>query len=232
MKIACMQPYILPAIQYFQLISSCDTFVFLNDVNFINKGFIHKNFIINNKKKEQITIQIKKKSQNRLINQLEIFNNNSLILKKINFSYKNSKNFKIIFPIIEEIFNSNLRYLDEINIELITKICKLLGIKKKFKKTSAMNYDYTLAGEKKIIEIVKTLKGSTYINPIGGKKIYKKENFLNDKINLKFLKSNLEDKIEKNLQYNKTEISILHLVMNNDLNKIFKELNKFQLEDN
>ena len=85
MKIACMQPYIIPAIQYFQLISSCDIFVFLNDVNFIKKGFIHRNFIINNKKKEQITIQIKKKSQNRLINQLEIFNNNSLILKKNKF---------------------------------------------------------------------------------------------------------------------------------------------------
>mgnify|MGYP001378059693 CR=1 FL=1 len=64
------------------------------------------------------------------------------------------------------------------------------------------------------------------------KKFTKKKNFLNDKINLKFLKSNLDEKIEKNLQYNKTEISILHLIMNYDLNKISKELNKFQLEDN
>ena len=83
MKIGIMQPYLFPYIGYFQLIKCVDIFILLDDVTFINRGWINRNFIIVNKKKYMFTFSLKNKSQNTLIKDLELFD------KK-----KNSKKFQ------------------------------------------------------------------------------------------------------------------------------------------
>ena len=45
MRIAVMQPYFLPYIGYWQLLRAVDTFVVLDDVNYINRGWINRNRI-------------------------------------------------------------------------------------------------------------------------------------------------------------------------------------------
>ena len=46
MSIVIMQPYVFPYIGYFQLIQAADVFVFYDDVNYINKGWINRNRIL------------------------------------------------------------------------------------------------------------------------------------------------------------------------------------------
>lgn len=48
MRLAIMQPYFPPYIGYFQLIGAVDKFIFLDDVNYINRGQINRNFILIN----------------------------------------------------------------------------------------------------------------------------------------------------------------------------------------
>ena len=50
MQIAVMQPYIFPYLGYYQLINIVDKFVIYDSVNFINKGWINRNYISVNKK--------------------------------------------------------------------------------------------------------------------------------------------------------------------------------------
>ncbi len=71
-KIAVMQPYFFPYIGYFQLINSVDKFVILDDVNYIKKGWINRNYILVNSKPCLFTIPLVKPSQNKLINETEI----------------------------------------------------------------------------------------------------------------------------------------------------------------
>ena len=47
-----MQPYILPYIGYFQLINLVDKFVIYDDIQFIKKGWINRNKILNNNKEK------------------------------------------------------------------------------------------------------------------------------------------------------------------------------------
>ena len=63
MIISAMQPYFFPSIHYFQLIKTSDIFVILDNVNYINRGFINRNYLINPKtnKKELFNISLKKK---------------------------------------------------------------------------------------------------------------------------------------------------------------------------
>jgi hypothetical protein len=73
MKIAIMQPYLFPYIGYFQMINTVDHFVFYDDVNFINRGWINRNRILVNGKDTFITVPLIKASQNKKINEINLF---------------------------------------------------------------------------------------------------------------------------------------------------------------
>lgn len=67
MKTAIMQPYLFPYIGYWQLIHAVDTFVILDDVNFIKRGYINRNSILVNGQPYLFSIPVRDASQNRLI---------------------------------------------------------------------------------------------------------------------------------------------------------------------
>ena len=45
MRLAVMQPYLFPYLGYYQLVNAVDKFIFFDDVNFINRGWINRNQI-------------------------------------------------------------------------------------------------------------------------------------------------------------------------------------------
>ena len=67
MKVAVMQPYFVPYIGYFRLINAVDKFVLLDDVNYINRGWINRNRILLGERPHTITIPLKGASQNKKI---------------------------------------------------------------------------------------------------------------------------------------------------------------------
>ena len=46
MKLAVMQPYFFPYYGYWQLIAQANIFVIFDDVNYIKKGYVDRNFIV------------------------------------------------------------------------------------------------------------------------------------------------------------------------------------------
>ena len=87
-KIAIMQPYFMPYIGYFQLINAVDIFVIYDDVNYINRGWVNRNYILVNNEKHLLTLNLNKASQNKLIKDIEIngYHKNK-ILKTIRRAY-------------------------------------------------------------------------------------------------------------------------------------------------
>ena len=65
MKVAIMQPYLFPYIGYYQLIKAVDSFVLLDDVNYIKKGWINRNRILLNGSPHLFTMPLEKASQNK-----------------------------------------------------------------------------------------------------------------------------------------------------------------------
>ena len=57
MRLGIMQPYFFPYIGYFQLIKSVDKFIFYDDVNYINGGWINRNRIMINGQVHYFTLQ-------------------------------------------------------------------------------------------------------------------------------------------------------------------------------
>lgn len=214
MKLAIMQPYIFPYIGYFHLIDSVDTFVFYDDVNFINSGWVNRNKILVNGKDFLFTIP-SDWSQNKKINEIfvsgqyEIWKNKFFTTLK--HSYGKEKHYKECFKIIEETFSNN-NSLNEICKQSIKNILKYLEIEKKIVDSSNVFNNQYLKSSDRIIDICKKTDANVYINTAGGKELYSKEDFKKESINLYFIKS------KENLNF----VSIIDTIM-----KYGKETKKF-----
>lgn len=185
-----MQPYLFPYLGYFQLINAVDVFIFYDDVNFINRGWINRNRIVINNKANYFTVQLSNASQNKLIKNIEFLDNRKKILKTIELAYKKAPFFDRVFPIIEECLNYETNKISELAIFSIIKICEYMGMKREFVKSSEKFFQTKgLAKEERLIEICKLSGADTYINAIGGMQLYSKETFYEHGIKLLFLKS-------------------------------------------
>lgn len=80
--IAIMQPYFLPYLGYIQLMNLVDNFVIYDDVSYINRGWVNRNYILVNGQKKLLTVPLKEASQNKRINEIYIANDQKWVDKQ------------------------------------------------------------------------------------------------------------------------------------------------------
>ena len=185
-SIAVMQPYFFPYLGYWQLMRSVDTFVLFDDVNFIKKGYINRNQITCSNGDMPITLPLVAVTQNKKINEIEYLVDKKII-KKIEQGYSKSINYKAIMPVINELLSSSSGMLIDLLEFQINTVSKLLGIDVKIIRSSSLKLG--VEGGGKIYEICKSQRKVIYKNPIGGRMLYRPENFENLGIELRFVKS-------------------------------------------
>lgn len=227
--LAIMQPYFYPYLGYFQMIHAVDKFVFYDDVNFINRGWINRNRILINNEPKYITVELLKASQNRLINEIEIGNNKNKILSSISMAYKKAPQYKEVFPLIEACLSKDVQYIGELAIDSIVTVCKYLGLKTEFEVSSVLYADTKgLDKADRLIAICKKNNATNYINAVGGMEIYDKEYFKAKGVILNFIKCSLVPYKQFNNDF-VPGLSIIDLLMFNDIETCNKMLNKFEL---
>lgn len=193
MKIAIMQPYIFPYIGYFQLIHEVDKFVFYDDVNFIKRGWINRNRLLVNGKESLFTIALIKASQNKLINEIEIFQDSKNLqqfLKTLEYNYKNAPYFDTVFNLVLDIINRPYTLISDLAINSIKIVSHYLEIDTLFE-ISSENYSETkgLGKSERLIAISQKAKADTYVNSIGGKEMYTNDSFEKSGLKLHFIES-------------------------------------------
>lgn len=229
-----MQPYIYPYIGYFQLINSVDKFVVLDDVNYINKGWINRNAILINGQANLFTLPLKEASQNKKINDIELLDDQKWkvkLIKTIEQNYKKSPCFEKVFPLIEQALNTNENNVSRFNVIQLKMVCDYLEIKTEIIPTSSSFKLHELTGQSRIINICKELNAKIYINPIGGVSLYDQTNFEKSSLELFFLKSDM-------INYNQFKndftpwLSIIDIMMFNPKELILDFLEKYTLLSN
>ena len=184
-----MQPYFSPHIGYFQLIDSVDLFVFYDDVNFIKRGWINRNYITINNELQIFTIPLKKSSQNKKINEVEVNWGSKEVNKLIKTFHYNLKDKPTAIKIIEEIVQSKPLTIADMAILSIELASKYLGLTTKFERSSSLNYQKYSDKVLNLASICKLKNFTNYVNAEGGREIYNKQEFLQHGINLEFIKS-------------------------------------------
>lgn len=231
MRVGIMQPYFFPYLGYWQLINAVDTFVILDDVNYIKKGFINSNSILVNNAAYRFTVPLEKASQNKLINQTKLnfsSKDKEKFLKTIIISYKKAPFFKTVYPVIERSILYDENDLTAYIKYSIEQVKLFLNITTEIICSSDIKKDNTLKAQERIIEINKKLGASVYINAIGGQSLYSKEVFRQNSIELKFIEM-------RRLEYEQFQskfvpnLSIIDVLMFNSVEGIKELLNQYTL---
>jgi hypothetical protein len=234
MCIAIMQPYLFPYIGYFQLINAVDKFVILDDVNYINRGWINRNRILVNNGDYTFTVPLKDASQNRKICDTYISDDTKWqgkLLKTIELAYKKAQYFDRAFPIITEIIQNEEKNISKFIGQSLLLLNQYLVINTTIAASSSIYKNSHLKAQDKIIDICLQEKTDHYINPAGGTEIYSSAAFNKFNIKLNFIKSgSIEYK-----QFGQTFIpwlSIIDVLMFNSQEEISGLLEKYTLIEN
>lgn len=187
-----MQPYIFPYLGYYQLVHAVDTFVFFDDVNFINKGWINRNNILQQDKPLRFTVPLVKASQNKLINEIEIADYGKWrkeFLKTVEMNYKKAPHFTLINEWLTVFLANDQKLISEFAAESVTAIARLLNVQTEFSFSSTLHYKTSDAqdGQMKVLEICNMLGADTYINPKNGVDLYNSGDFEAKNIKLQFI---------------------------------------------
>ena len=196
MKLAIMQPYFFPYIGYFKLISQSENFVYLDDVNYIKQGWVHRNRILVNKQPLWVSLSLSNASQNRKINEIQIFFEDKIqekILKTILMNYKKAPFFEETYSLIERLINYEDKNLANFLVHSTTEIAKSLKIDGVFARSSELMDTSSLRAQEKILAICKHHKTKDYINAPGGRDLYDEKYFTEQGIQLSFVDVKLSE---------------------------------------
>lgn len=231
-SIAIMQPYFLPYVGYFHLIEAVDEFVFFDDVNYIKRGWINRNNFLVQGKAHLFSVSVVNASQNDLIkdvrvNYTEKWKDN--FIKILKFNYSKTKNFQIVFDMVQNELNKDHSSIADLNISLIECVCSYLELNKTFKRASSINYDKISGAEGKILSICTAEHATKYINPIGGTGLYDKMHFTEKGFTLNFVQSKPVEYVQVGSKEFVPNLSILDLLMFCDINEARDHLKKYSL---
>ena len=226
--VSIMQPYFLPYIGYWQLINISDEFVILNDVNYKNKSWINRNKILEKNQSKLITLPLNKASQNKKINEILIFGQKEKCFDIISKSYYRAPYYKDVIRVIEKIIMNDEINLSSYLVNSIQLIKEFLRLKTNISLSVDFKNSNNLSGEEKIINICKSVNADEYLNVLSGSNLYKKNNFMDNKIKLKFLDTKIKP-YNQNIKNFVPYLSIVDLLMflPKDLIKI--HLNNFKI---
>jgi|AntAceMinimDraft_18_1070375.scaffolds.fasta_scaffold02570_6 hypothetical protein len=228
MKLAIMQPYFFPYIGYFQLINAVDTFVIYDDVQYIARGWINRNYFLRKDGKFLFTIPVAKYKQGAKINEVLINSDKwkEDLKKMLFYTYKRAPFYKKVLNSIENLFLIESDNLSEYCAKSIELVCQYVGVNTQLLFSSNIKYD-NFNKIKKINSILKNEKASSFVLPPGSKELYKSNDFIvptsflipnNDLNYLQFSKKRFE-----------SNLSIIDIMMFNSKKEIKKMLNEYSL---
>lgn len=231
MKLGIMQPYFLPYIGYWQLLNAVDKYIIYDDVNYINRGWVNRNRILQDEKIIYFNVPLLKASQNKLISEIEVNHDTKIKIKNlrtVELAYKKAPYFKDVFPLITEITENTEMYLSQYLAESIKIICDYLGITTELILSSSIKKDIELKGEDKILEICRLLHATEYYNAVGGQELYSYEHFEKQNMQLKFIKTNSIEYSQFKGEF-QPNLSILDVMMFNSVEEIQRMLSEYTI---
>ncbi len=190
MKLGIMQPYFLPYIGYFQLMSAVDKFVILDDVNYIKGGWINRNRILVNGQPKWLTLPLSKPSPNRLISDISVSSDNKWkqnILNACKAAYRRAEYRNQGMNILEEILDFESSNASAFITNALQSVSQKLGISAQIAPTSSTYPKERKTGDTRVLDICRRENASHYVNLPGGRNLYNASDFAAKGVSLHFL---------------------------------------------
>ncbi|MDB9758769.1 WbqC family protein [Gammaproteobacteria bacterium] len=189
MIVAIMQPYFLPYIGYFNLISSADILVVYDEIQYTKKGWINRNRFLRNNSDAIFSIALDKASDYSLVCHRRISNafDRRKLISQFEGAYRKAPYYSEAISLVESIVLHEENSLFEYVFNSINVLCKAYKLDTRIIRSSSLESDSRITGEERVIDICKALGATRYVNPPGGRELYDQKNFSRENIELKFL---------------------------------------------
>ena len=168
MKIAIHQPEHLPYYGFFNKMSKADTFIILDDVQFLKNTFQNRNRIKNAKGEQWLTVPIKLEHHSQKINEIKIDNSKDWQKKNllsIKYNYQKTPYFKQYYPEFEKIYSKKENLLVDFNLNLIKFFIDAFEIKTNIILCSTLNINTQKT--QRLIDICQKTNAVTYLSGNG-----------------------------------------------------------------
>ncbi len=147
-----------------------DLYVVLDDVQFLRRGWHHRDKIKTQNGEKWLTINIKKSPRETNINQ--IFLNDTINWRKQNLdllkqNYQKSDFFNEIYPYIEKLYQSKCEKLADFNMKSIQMLISLFDIKIDIEYSS--NLITTKTKSERLVEILSQVNATHYLSGVGAR---------------------------------------------------------------
>lgn len=194
-SVAIMQPYAFPYLGYFCLIEASDDFVFLDDVNFIPRGWIHRNRILINGAPYRFTIPLADASQNTAIRDVRLSGFavfRTRFLRQLEQAYARAPHFESGIAYVESVLAPETEMVSELAIRSIEEFYRATGESRSFVRASESFADTRARrGAGRLIAIAQQVGARRYVNLPGGSALYDPVEFAAQGVALRFVKPEL-----------------------------------------
>ncbi len=185
MIVTIHQPDFLPWLGFFDRWQKSDLYIILDGVQFLRRGWHHRDKIKTREGAMWLTVPVVKKGQyHQLFRDVNIDNDTNWRdkhLKTIELNYKKAPNFELCFEKIREIYDKQHLFLIDLNMELLHFVAVELRITTHF--VFASDYKITSTSTQRLIDLVRAVDGTDYLTGLGSKdyldeSLFKKENII------------------------------------------------------
>lgn len=228
MKLGIMQPYFMPYIGYFQLMKAVDKYIVYDDVNYIKGGWVSRNNILVNGEKKLFTISLKGASPNKLFNEIEIGDDFRKLMKTLQMNYSKASHYTETMNLLEKIISYPEKQLALFIANSFREILSYLSINTEIILSSDLLKDCSLKGKDKVLHICHILNADTYYNAIGGQNLYDKNEFMDKKVKLFFLETQIKEYPQQSQNFIPF-LSMIDVLMNNSVEEINLLLDSYNL---
>ena len=233
MNVALMQPYFFPYLGYFQLIHAVDEFVVFDQAQYIRRGWMNRNRLLNaHKEAVYIHVPVHKapretKIKDIVINQTS--NWQDTIFQQLSY-YRKAPNYAFVLDFVQDCLASDTVSLSELNTRILKKVCALLEIDTKI---TVLSERFPLLNEMSAaddwgIAVSNALNGTTYINAIGGMDFYDQQKYHAAGLGIQFIKTELKPYQQFHNDF-VPGLSILDVLMFNDPEQVKQMLEIHEL---
>lgn len=233
MILAANQPYFFPYLGYWQLINAADRFLVADNLAFMRKGWVKRNFILVSGKPVWFCLKVKDASSFRLIMDTEISDKNDLphMLKTLEMAYHKAPFFADGIDLVSRIFSfHSAGMLSPFLENSIREVCGYLGIDTPIGRSSDYPEDFHYRREHSIYYLCGHLGADTYINLPGGQDLYSFDEFRRRGIRLRFIDPVLRPYPQLGEGF-VPRLSIIDAIMNNSRDALHAMLSDFSYVD-
>lgn len=169
-RVCIHQPDFAPYLGFFQRLLLVDHFILLDDVQFIRRGWQHRDQIKSKQGPVWLTLSLAKGEYEQRINEVRLADDPKWIDDNLNLlreCYRHSACFEEIFPLVEEIYRAGYSRLIDFNRAILDLAFTYFQIS--LPVTLASDYAVTTASSARLVDLVLKISASQYISGTGAR---------------------------------------------------------------